>query len=81
MIILCELKNQEVMIDIAINAGYLISKGLIEIDNSREFVNYVIPKLSKEFLKLENKDDYILSIDRYSEIRLIELFGISKVND
>ena len=67
--------KREIELDIAMNAGALISRGVIEIEDSRAFIHSDIPDMAEMFLGLYGKDeDYIEQVDRFAEIQLLSRY-------
>jgi hypothetical protein len=66
----------EAAIDIAINAGNLITTSQININDSREMVNYIIER-AQAFKRsaLRDGDDYITEIDAFAEHFLKRKYG------
>lgn len=79
----------ETTIDIALMAGYMISRSEIEIDDSRELVSN-ISEWAEEFelVTMEesarsNPDeadtwDYLIAVDEFAERKLLERYGVKK---
>lgn len=73
-------KREEIALDIAMHAGGLAATGMIEIEDSREFVHTVIPDLVDMFIercpttKLEEDGLYLLEIDKFSDEALGKLY-------
>ena len=58
----------EAAIDIAINAGNLITTSQININDSRDMVNYIIERAEAfERSPLRDGNDYITEIDAFAE--------------
>lgn len=63
-------KKTEAIIDIALMAGYLISKKRLHVNDSRVLVD-IIETLADEFEKQYNpNDDYISSVDDFAVSKL-----------
>jgi hypothetical protein len=69
----------EIGLDLALNAGYMLAQKEIEIEDSRMFLLEVIPELTAEFQKRYSDDqlseDYITLIDAFSQTQLVEKYG------
>lgn len=74
----------EIQMDIALNAGFMIAKGNIDIGDSREFICCVIPSLAEEFYKIHDMatnpqlENYMALVDQFSEEKLKELYGTER---
>lgn len=71
----------EVIADISMTAGYMIAEGKISIDDSREFVNSVVPELARQFesdFTKEQEDDgmYMEMVDDFAIYHLTERYGV-----
>lgn len=65
----------ETMIDIAYNAGCMVARGQIAVEDSREFVS-TVRELAGEFEKAFDLDgDYIAAVDTFAEEKLLQLYG------
>jgi hypothetical protein len=75
-------KAVETAIDIGMTAGILLGKGLIEIDDSREFVA-TVRELAIEFEENfdEKTEDYIIKVDEFAQERLIQYYGADEDSD
>jgi hypothetical protein len=78
-------KCMETVADIAMTAGYMLAKGEIQIDNSREFVREV-QRWAEDFnivhLGSDWKDvSYIEAVDEYGESRLLEHYGVEAASE
>jgi hypothetical protein len=74
----------EVIADIALTAGHMIAERKISIDDSRTFVNSVLPELARKFetdltFDLEAEGSYMEMVDEYAVKVLTELYGIDMV--
>lgn len=68
----------EAAIDIAINAGNLLTTSQININDSREMVDYIIERAEAfERSRLRDGDDYITEIDAFAEHFLKRKYGES----
>jgi hypothetical protein len=73
----------EVIADISMIAGGLMADGRIEIEDSREFVNVVIPGLAQDFelgftQEMESAGLYMELVDEFATKQLLELYGTLK---
>ena len=74
-----DMKRREVELDIAVNAGALVAEGYIMIEDSRDFINRVIPEMAELYLDIYSPnigDDYLDSVDNFSHIQLRARYGI-----
>lgn len=82
-----EIMNQRVMesvADIAFNAGYMLAKGDIQVEDSRAFVDQMII-WSKEFNNLHQHDEwqdfsYIEAIDEFAKTKILDYCGVLMEN-
>jgi hypothetical protein len=67
----------EIEKDLCFNAGNLIAKGIIDIKDSREFINIVVPILADKFrTEFDTYDPYYIEIiHEFSLNELIKLYG------
>lgn len=82
-------KDLEVIIDVAVNAGLLISNGKIEVDDSRNLIDGII-EIAEDFEdKFKDFDwndqpadesfkSYIIEVDEFSTNELIRKYGSEK---
>ena len=71
-------KKREIELDIAMNAGHMIASGVIDIENSREFIHTDLPEMADLYLSIYSPnigDDYLESIDTFAEIQLKSRYG------
>lgn len=72
----------EIKLDLALNAGYMLAKKEIEIEDSRKFLLEDIPELAAEFLsrfsQADLAEDYINLVDEFSRKNFINMYGISE---
>lgn len=75
---------QEIIFDIALNAGYLIATGQIEVGDSRELyqtVRSLAKKVDFELMNVSPDFDYLTFIDEFTERELKGLYGDPKSAD
>lgn len=68
----------EVIADIAFTAGFLLAKGKIQVDNSRELMSDIIDwakKYQAVFSMDHHGEDYMESIEEYAEFCLMDEHG------
>ena len=68
--------------DIALMAGYMLAKGKIQFDDSRQLISDILD-WAEEFMLLHEKsdwdtDDYITSVDRFSINKLKKTYGMGR---
>ena len=73
---------KETVADIALMAGYMLAKGKIQFDDSRQLISDILD-WAEEFMLLHEKsdwdtDDYITSVDRFSINKLKKTYGMDR---
>lgn len=66
----------ENIINISLNAGYMLANKQIDIGNNKEFCNDIQKLASKFEEKYNKKNDYFDSIDEFSETEFLKLYKV-----